>query len=148
MKFLWRSTTFHYISTRSLGALRALTFSWRPLGPFDFILRTLPALRTCDQRRGSNIFSHIYAKIEYIPSYICKDQIYFLIFLWKLDCTWAWPPIESGKTDLKSNFLFHSFSYFSRQSKTKKIRFQIFLATLRFSWIKMDSVTSAPISKN
>ena len=31
--------------TRSLGALRAPTSSWRPFGPLDFILRALRALR-------------------------------------------------------------------------------------------------------
>ena len=34
-----------YIVSRSLGALRALTSSWRPFGPFDFVLRALRALR-------------------------------------------------------------------------------------------------------
>ena len=32
--------------TRSLGALWAPTWSWRPFGPLDFILRALRALRT------------------------------------------------------------------------------------------------------
>ena len=32
-------------STRSLGALRAPTSSWRPFGPLDFVLRALRALR-------------------------------------------------------------------------------------------------------
>ena len=38
----------HY--TRSLLALRAPTFSWKPFGPFDFVLRALRALRPCDPR--------------------------------------------------------------------------------------------------
>ena len=33
------------IADRSLGALRALTSSWRPFGPLDFALRALRALR-------------------------------------------------------------------------------------------------------
>ena len=36
--------------TRSLGALRALTSSWRPFGPLDFVLHALRALRPCDTR--------------------------------------------------------------------------------------------------
>ena len=36
--------------TRSLGALRAPTSSWRPFGPLDFVLRALRALRPCDPR--------------------------------------------------------------------------------------------------
>ena len=38
--------------TRSLGALRAPTSSWRPFGPLDFVLRALRALRPCDPRVG------------------------------------------------------------------------------------------------
>ena len=30
-----------YFDTRSLGALRAPTSSWRPFGPLDFVLRAL-----------------------------------------------------------------------------------------------------------
>ena len=37
-----------YIYTRSLGALRAPTSSWRPFGPLDFVLRALRALSPCD----------------------------------------------------------------------------------------------------
>ena len=33
--------------TRSLGALRAPTSSWRPFGPLDFVLRSLWVLRPC-----------------------------------------------------------------------------------------------------
>ena len=39
-----------YKKTRSLGALRAPTYSWRPFGPLDFVLRALRALRPCDPR--------------------------------------------------------------------------------------------------
>ena len=39
-------------ATRSLGALRAPTSSWRPFGPLDFVLRALRALRSCDPRVG------------------------------------------------------------------------------------------------
>ena len=35
------------IRTRSLGALRAPTSSWRPFGPLNFVLRALWALRPC-----------------------------------------------------------------------------------------------------
>ena len=35
------------LNTRSLGALRAPTSSWRPFGPLDFVLRALRALRPC-----------------------------------------------------------------------------------------------------
>ena len=38
--------------TRSLGALRAPTSSWRPCGPLDFVLHALRALRPCDPRVG------------------------------------------------------------------------------------------------
>ena len=38
--------------TRSLGALRAPTSSWRPFGPLDFVLRALRALRPCDPRQA------------------------------------------------------------------------------------------------
>ena len=38
--------------TRSLGALRASTSSWRPFGPLDFVLRALRALRPCDPLVG------------------------------------------------------------------------------------------------
>ena len=38
--------------TRSLGALRAPTSSWRPFGPLDFVLRALRALRPCDPRNS------------------------------------------------------------------------------------------------
>ena len=37
--------------TRSLGALRVPTSSWRPFGPLDFVLRALQALRLCDPHR-------------------------------------------------------------------------------------------------
>ena len=39
-----------FVRTRSLGALRAPTSSWRPFGPLslDFVLRALRALRPCD----------------------------------------------------------------------------------------------------
>ena len=40
-----------YCSTRSLGALRAPTSSWRPSGPLDFVLCALRALRPCDPRK-------------------------------------------------------------------------------------------------
>ena len=35
----------NYTNTRSLGALRAPTSSWRPFGPLDFVLRALWPLR-------------------------------------------------------------------------------------------------------
>ena len=38
----------NYDLTRSLGALRAPTSSWRPFGPLDFVLHALRALRSCD----------------------------------------------------------------------------------------------------
>ena len=38
--------------TRSLGALRALISSWRPLGPLDFVLHALRALRPRDPHNG------------------------------------------------------------------------------------------------
>ena len=37
-----------YICTSTLGALRALTSSWRQFGPLDFVHRALWALRLCD----------------------------------------------------------------------------------------------------
>ena len=37
--------------TRSLGALRAPTFSWRPFGPLDFVLCALRALRPVRRAR-------------------------------------------------------------------------------------------------
>ena len=40
----------HYSETRSLGALRAPTSSWRPIRPLDFVLPALRALRPCDPR--------------------------------------------------------------------------------------------------
>ena len=40
------------LDTRSLGALRAPTSSWRPFGPFDFALRAFGALRPCDPRNN------------------------------------------------------------------------------------------------
>ena len=47
------STRFsNIIITRSLGALRAPTSSWRPFGPLDFVLRALWALRPCDPRHS------------------------------------------------------------------------------------------------
>ena len=39
-------------TTRSLGALRTSTSSWRPFGPLNFVLRALRALRPCDPRVG------------------------------------------------------------------------------------------------
>ena len=42
---------FKYIQTRSLGALRAPTSSWRPFGPLDFVLRALRALRPVRRAR-------------------------------------------------------------------------------------------------
>ena len=42
-------------STRSVGALRAPTSSWRPFRPLDFVLRALRALRPCDLRVGDLI---------------------------------------------------------------------------------------------
>ena len=44
----YSSTAFEIFSTRSLGALRAPTSSWRPFGLLDFVLRALQALRPCD----------------------------------------------------------------------------------------------------
>ena len=41
-----------YLNTRSRGALRALTSSWRPFGPVDFVPRAFRALRLCDLRIG------------------------------------------------------------------------------------------------
>ena len=38
------------MANRSLRALRAPTFSWRPFGPFDFVLCALRALRLCVPR--------------------------------------------------------------------------------------------------
>ena len=38
----------NFSNTRSVGALRAPTSSWRPFGPLDFVLRALRALRPCD----------------------------------------------------------------------------------------------------
>ena len=43
---------FTIFDTRSLGALRAPTSSWRRFGPLDFVLRALRALRPCDPRVG------------------------------------------------------------------------------------------------
>ena len=45
----------HLWYTRSLGALRAPTSSWRPFGPLDFVLRALRAFRPCDPRKVTNI---------------------------------------------------------------------------------------------
>ena len=45
-------STRKILPTRSLGALRAPTSSWRPFGPLDFVLRALRALRPCDPRIG------------------------------------------------------------------------------------------------
>ena len=44
-------TEYHYLITRSLGALRAPTSRWRPFGPLDFVLHALRALRPCDPRK-------------------------------------------------------------------------------------------------
>ena len=41
----------HYKMTRSLGALRAPTSSWRPFGSLDFVLRALRALRLVRRAR-------------------------------------------------------------------------------------------------
>ena len=38
------------VKTRSLGALRAPTSSWRPFGPLGFVLHALRALRPCNPR--------------------------------------------------------------------------------------------------
>ena len=46
----WRWQPHNY--TRSLGALRAPTSSWRLFGPLDFVLRALQALRPCDPRHN------------------------------------------------------------------------------------------------
>ena len=46
------STFYILYFTRSLGALRAPTSSWRPFGPIDFVLRALWALRPCDPRHS------------------------------------------------------------------------------------------------
>ena len=48
----WSEGVEKYMQTRSLGALRAPTSSWRPFGPLDFVLRALRALRPCDPRIG------------------------------------------------------------------------------------------------
>ena len=40
----------HYCLTRSLGALQALTSSWRPFGPLNFVHSALRTLRPCDPR--------------------------------------------------------------------------------------------------
>ena len=37
--------------TRSQGTLQALTSSWKPFGPLDFVRHSLQALRPCDPRR-------------------------------------------------------------------------------------------------
>ena len=47
--------------TRSLGALRAPTSSWRPFGHLDFVLRALRALRPCDPRKvDQHLLFHLY----------------------------------------------------------------------------------------
>ena len=52
----------HLLSwTRSLGALRAPTSSWRPFGPLDFALR---ALRPSDPRRKIQIMQKYLGNIE------------------------------------------------------------------------------------
>ena len=47
--------------TRSLGALRPPTSTWRPFGPLDFVLRALRALRPCDPRKVDQyLLFHLY----------------------------------------------------------------------------------------
>ena len=48
-KIIITNILFH---TRSLGALRAPTSSWRPFGPLDFVLCALRAFRPCDPHVG------------------------------------------------------------------------------------------------
>ena len=50
-----------YIYTRSLGALRAPTSSWRPFGPLNYVLRALRALRPCEPA-GAEILSRTYER--------------------------------------------------------------------------------------
>ena len=46
---VWDNTT--YVYTRSLGALKAPTSSWRPFGPLEFVLCALLALRAVRRAR-------------------------------------------------------------------------------------------------
>ena len=48
IKIYFIASLFSIYKTRSLGALHAPTFSWRPFGHLDFILRALWALRPYD----------------------------------------------------------------------------------------------------
>ena len=48
----------YYSSTRSLGALRAPTSSWRPFGPLDFVLRALRPVRRARLRSGPVKIGH------------------------------------------------------------------------------------------
>merc|ERR1711954_60505 len=58
-----------YMNTRSLGALRAPTSSWRPFGPLYFVLRALRALRPCDPRKFDqqrHLLVHLYVSVIHV----------------------------------------------------------------------------------
>ena len=46
------SVNWKYLPTRSVGALRVPTSSWRPFGPLDFVLRALRPVRHSCLRSG------------------------------------------------------------------------------------------------
>ena len=57
------SAEIDYSNTRSLGAPRAPTSSWRPYGPLDFVLRALRALRPCEPgRKNQEIWKSVRQK--------------------------------------------------------------------------------------
>ena len=55
LEYLLRTLIKYYCNTRSLGAPRAPTSSWRSFGPPDFVLRALWALRPYEPRVGDCI---------------------------------------------------------------------------------------------
>ena len=92
------------LQTRSLGALMALTSSWTPFGPLDFVLRALRALRPCDPRKGDMTWAKTITWIFTITGLNgrCK-KCFFSSFILLHTCynvwahssyqhsLWAWP---------------------------------------------------------
>ena len=65
--------------TRSLGALRAPTSSWRPFGPLDFVLRALRALRLVRRARfrSGPLFFTTFTKFHHFEPF-SKNALFLL----------------------------------------------------------------------
>ena len=72
--------------TRSQGALRAQTSTWRPFGPLNFVLRALWVLRQCDPRRKDQTIQEILKSggQKYCHTKEEQEELRILVVGWNL----------------------------------------------------------------